>query len=245
MKLKAKLISFLEKTTGLKDLDLEFPENRAFGDFSSNVAMVLGKKEGKNPKELAGEIKKKLENEPEIKETVEKIEIAGPGFINFFLGEKTLARELEEINNKKETYGTSDLGKGKTVVIDYSSPNIAKRFGIGHVRSTIIGQAFYNLYKFLGYKVIGDNHLGDWGTQFGTLLYQIDSKGLDPEKLTIDELETFYVEFNSEAEKDEKLWGFARGWFKKLEEKDPKAREIWEKIVETSNAEFERIYELL
>jgi arginyl-tRNA synthetase len=245
MKVKALLISFLEKATGVKDLDLEFPEKEDFGDFSSNIAMVLGKKEGQNPKELASEIKKKLENEPEIKKIVEKIEIAGPGFINFFLSGKTLTQELEEINTNKETYGISDLGKGKTVVIDYSSPNIAKRFGIGHLRSTIIGQTLYNLYKFLGYKVIGDNHLGDWGTQFGTLLYQIDFKGLDPEKLTIDELETLYVEFNSEAEKDEKLWDSARAWFKKLEEKDPKAREIWEKIVATSKAEFERIYGLL
>jgi arginyl-tRNA synthetase len=245
MRAKALLTSLLGKVTGLKALDLEFPEKEAFGDLSSNLAMVLGKKEAKNPKDIAEKIKEKLENEPEVKDIVEKIEIEGPGFINFFLSEKTLAQELEEINTKKEAYGTSDLGKGKTVVIDYSSPNIAKRFGIGHLRSTIIGQTLYNLYKFLGYKVIGDNHLGDWGTQFGTLLYQIDFKGLNPEKLTIDELETLYVEFNSEAEKDEKLWDSARAWFKKLEEKDPKAREIWGKIVETSKREFERIYKLL
>ena len=239
------ILKALQETTGEKDISLEFPENELFGDYSTNLALILAKEEGKNPKEIASKIVEKLEKDKELAEVVSKVEVAGPGFINFFLSEKALLDELVNIEKQQEKYGTSDLGRGKTVIVDYSSPNIAKRFGIGHLRSTVIGQSLYNLYRFLGYKVIGDNHLGDWGTQFGTLLYQIDSKGLKPSELTIDELEKLYVEFNSEAQKNEKLWDMARAWFKKLEEKDPKAREIWQKVVDTSLKEFERIYGLL
>ena len=239
------ILKALQETTGEKDISLEFPENELFGDYSTNLALILAKEEGKNPKEIASKIVEKLEKDKELAEVVSKVEVAGPGFINFFLSEKALLDELVNIEKQQEKYGTSDLGRGKTVIVDYSSPNIAKRFGIGHLRSTVIGQSLYNLYRFLGYKVIGDNHLGDWGTQFGTLLYQIDSKGLKPSELTIDELEKLYVEFNAEAQKNEKLWDMARAWFKKLEEKDPKAREIWQKVVDTSLKEFERIYGLL
>ncbi len=226
-------------------LDLDLPENEDFGDYSTNIALVLAKGRGENPKGLAEKIVRELHKDKDLKEVVSKIEVAGPGFINFFLSEKALLDELVSIEKQQGKYGTSDLGEGKVVVVDYSSPNIAKRFGIGHLRSTVIGQSLYNLYRFLGYKVIGDNHLGDWGTQFGTLLYQIDSKGLKPSELTIDELEKLYVEFNAEAKSNEKLWDMARAWFKKLEEKDARAREIWKKVVDTSLKEFERIYEIL
>ncbi len=235
--MRDKILKALQEATGKKNISLEFPENEAFGDYSSNIAMVTGRK--------ADEIVGELKGDKILAGLVSKIEAAGPGFINFFLSEKALLAELFRIAKQPEKYGMSDLGEGKTVVIDYSSPNIAKRFGIGHLRSTVIGQSLYNLYKLLGYKVIGDNHLGDWGTQFGTLLYQIDSKGLDPSELTTDELEKLYVEFNSEAKSNEKLWDMARAWFKKLEEKDARAREIWKAIVDTSLKEFERIYEIL
>jgi len=231
------ILKALQDATGEKNISLEFPENEAFGDYSSNVAMVAGHK--------AEEIVEKLREDKTLTGLFSKIEVAGPGFINFFLSEKALLDELASIEKQQEKYGTSDLGGGKTVIVDYSSPNIAKRFGIGHLRSTVIGQSLYNLYRFLGYKVIGDNHLGDWGTQFGTLLYQIDSKGLNASEQTIDELEKLYVEFNSEAQENEKLWDKARAWFKKLEEKDARAREIWQKVVDTSLKEFEKIYEIL
>ena len=231
------ILKALQEVTGEQNISLEFPENEAFGDYSSNVALVAGHK--------AEEIVGKLRGDKTLTGLVSKIEVAGPGFINFFLSEKALLDELVSIEKQRGKYGTSDLGEGKTVIVDYSSPNIAKRFGIGHLRSTVIGQSLYNLYRFLGYKVIGDNHLGDWGTQFGTLLYQIDSKGLNPGELTIDTLEKLYVEFNSEAKSNEKLWDMARVWFKKLEEKDAKAREIWQKVVDTSLKEFERIYDIL
>ena len=250
----------------IREISLECPENENFGDYSTNFSMTEyrklaertkshvpgGDKPGiiwaeiaSNPIELAKKIVSELEKNPELLEIIKKIEVAGKGFINFYLSEKALLAELDNINRQGNEYGTSSLGKGKTVIVDYSSPNIAKRFGIGHLRSTVIGQSLYNLYKTLGYKVIGDNHLGDWGTQFGTLLYQIDSKGLKTSELTIDELEKLYVEFNAEAKSNEKLWDMARAWFKKLEEKDPKAREIWQKVVDISLKEFERIYDIL
>jgi len=239
------ILEALRKVTDKSEIELEFPELSAYGDYSTNVALVLSNEKGTNPKILAGKIADKVRADASLKEYISKIEVAGPGFINFFLSEKALLDELVSIEKQQEKYGTSDLGRGKTVIVDYSSPNIAKRFGIGHLRSTVIGQSLYNLYRFLGYKVIGDNHLGDWGTQFGTLLYQIDSKGLNASELTIDELEKLYVEFNSEAQENEKLWDMARAWFKKLEEKDARAREIWKKVVDTSLKEFERIYEIL
>ena len=231
------IIAALQKASGEDKISLEFSENDSFGDYTSNVAMVSGKK--------AEEIVEKLRNDKSLDNLVSKIETAGPGFINFFLSEEALLKELGEINEKKGKYGSSTLGKGKTVVVEYSSPNIAKRFGIGHLRSTVIGQALYNLYRALGYKTIGVNHLGDWGTQFGTLLYQIKDKGLDAPKLSVDKLEELYVEFNQKAGERPELWDEARAQFKKLEEGDSQTRELWKGLVETSLREFERIYLLL
>jgi len=231
------ILAALQKASGEDNISLEFPENDSFGDYSSNIAMVSGKK--------AEEIVEKLKRDKNLDNLVSKIDTAGPGFINFFLSEEALLRQLGEINEKKEKYGSGEMGKAKTVVVDYSSPNIAKRFSVGHLRSTVIGQALYNLYKSLGYKTIGDNHLGDWGTQFGTLLYQIKDKGLKADELSVDKLEELYVEFNKEAEESPKLWDEARAQFKKLEEGDRQTRELWKAMVETSMREFERVYALL
>jgi arginyl-tRNA synthetase len=227
----------LEKILGFT---VEATENSDLGDYSSNVA--LGHKP---PREYAQKVVKKLSADKDLSKLVDRIEVAGPGFINFWLEKDVLVDNLIQIGKEKEKYGESNIGKDKTVVIDYSSPNIAKSFGIGHLRSTIIGQALYNLYKALGYEVVGDNHLGDWGTQFGVLLYQITSKDLDPEKLSIEELEKLYVEFHQEEEKDPPLHEKAKEWFKKLEEKDPEARRIWKILIEASVKEFDRIYDLL
>ena len=149
---------------------LEHPSRENFGDYSCAVAMKLAKIAGKNPMEIAKIIVDYL---PKNNDFIKKIEIANPGFINFFLSEQFLVEETNKIIKQKRKYGSSDIGKNKVIIIDYSSPNIAKPFGIGHLRSTIIGQAIYNIYEFLGWKCIGDNYLGDWGTQFGKLIYQI------------------------------------------------------------------------
>ena len=243
--MKNKISSVLSKATGEEHIHLEFPENVEHGDYATNIAMVVAKKKNLSPVEYAEDVVKKLQKENDLTQIVSKIEVVKPGFINFFLSEDVLLSNLKKIHKEKGKYGSSETGKGKTVIVDYSSPNIAKRFGIGHLRSTIIGQVLCNLYGFSGYKVIGDNHLGDWGTQFGTLLYQITSKNLDAQKLSIDDLEKLYVEFNKKADGDPKLWDEARKWFKKLEDGEGKAREIWETIVKTSKNEFSRIYKIL
>jgi arginyl-tRNA synthetase len=242
---------------------VEIPANEVFGDYSTNMAMIaladphrklhVAKKRAgkltitdiKNPREFAGVIVNSIKKHPEISKVIDKIEIAGPGFINFWLSKDYLLKELAEVTSKGGKYGQTKLGAGKIMVIDYSSPNIAKRFGIGHLRSTVIGQALYNLYQALGYKTIGDNHLGDWGTQFGTLLYQIYAKALTEKDLSVDRLEELYVEFNSLAKDNEKLWDEARAWFKKLEDGDPEAKKLWKIMVDISIKEFNKIYDLL
>ncbi len=235
---KEQIIKALEAITGAKEINLEFPENETFGDYSTNIAMILAKEEGKNPNDLAQEIVNKIKGAGLPAEAEAKA-----GFINIWLKKDVLIDNLIEIDREKEKYGSSSLGKGKTVVIDYSSPNIAKPFGIGHLRSTIIGQALYNLYKFLGFEVIGDNHLGDWGTQFGKLLYMIKANNIA--NFDIAKLEELYVEFHQLVENDPSLEGKAREWFKKLEDGDFEARSIWKKCVDISLEEFKGIYNLL
>jgi len=228
-------------------IEIEHPAEVKHGDYSSNIAMVLDKEEKKNPRQVAEEVKEKIEGLEEAKNFIKKVEVAGPGFINFYLKEEFLIKEAEKINYEIEYRNElGNKGKGKTMVIDYSAPNIAKPFGIGHLRSTNIGQAIYNLYKILGWNCIGDNHIGDWGTQFGKLIVAIkkwNEKELD--KLTIEDLEKLYVKFHQEAEKDETLIDEGREWFAKLEKGDKEAREIWQKCVDTSLLEFERVYQLL
>lgn len=259
---KNKIIESLKRITGKNEIQLGVPENEGFGDYSTNVALQLAgelknkKTNHQSHRQLAEEIVEKLKKDKSLIKAVEKIEVAGSGFINFWISEEALFENLNKVLKEGERYGTSKVGEGKSVVVEYSSPNIAKSFGIGHLRSTIIGQAIYNLYKSLGYKVIGDNHLGDWGTQFGVLLAQIAKTNnlklskawlskLITKNLTIDELEKMYVEFHKEAEENPELWDQARGWFKKLETGDKEARYIWKVVKEISLKEFDRIYKLL
>jgi len=237
----------LAKTAEVKidEIHLEHPENLEHGDYSSNIAMVLAKKADKKPMELAKEIVEKLKNNSTI-EQFNNITIAPPGFINFKLSSKFLFKELLVIAEQGSKYGSSNTGNGKTVIIDYSSPNIAKRFNIGHLRSTIIGQALYNFYKFCGWKVIGDNHLGDWGTQFGKMIVAVKKWAKKPvSKLSIDEMEKLYVRFHQEAEKDPGLDDLARQAFKNLEDGKIEARKIWKQLVSASIEEFQKIYHFL
>jgi arginyl-tRNA synthetase len=226
----------------IPEIQVEHPEKKEFGDYSTNLAFLVAKELKKKPSEIANQIAKSVEKE----KIFERVEVKEPGFINFFLSLDFLFEELRKILKEKENFGKSKIGKGKTVIIDYSSPNIAKPFGIGHLRSTIIGQALYNIYKFLGYKVIGDNHLGDWGTQFGKLIFAIKKWGKKKvEDYSIEELEELYVKFHKEAEKNPQLEEEGRKWFKKLEEGDKGAKRIWKILVKISLKEFERIYKLL
>lgn len=235
---------------------LEHPAEIENGDYSTNIALKLRTSvqnlKLNNSKEIAGLVVSSWQKFG-LPDFVEKVEAAGPGFINIWLDFAAFGRNIAEVLKQGDEFGRSDWGKDKTIVIDYSAPNIAKPFGIGHLRSTNIGQAIYNLYRFGGWKVIGDNHLGDWGTQFGKLIYQIDLKVNSPaggtnlkvEDLTVEDLEKLYVEFHKEAETNPGLEEEARKWFKKLEEGDPEAKKIWQACVDISLKEFDRVYDLL
>ena len=228
----------------LPEIIIEHPEEKKHGDYSTNIAIKIAKQIKMNPMEIAEIIGSKIKSQKS--KIFDKIETEKPGFINFFLSKEYFINELNRILIEKDKYGSSKIGKGKIVVIDYSSPNIAKSFGIGHLRSTIIGQAIYNIYKFLSWKCIGDNHLGDWGTQFGKLIVAIrqwNEKKL--KDLTICELETLYVKFHQEAEKKPELLEQARQEFKKLEQGDKENKRIWQLCVSISLKEFDKIYKIL
>ncbi len=231
----------MEKILGF---GVEATENADFGDYTANVALSH-----KPPREYAESLVQKLKTDKELAKIVDRIEVAGPGFINFWLTGTILVNELGKIQKEKEKYGTSDSGRGKTAIVEYSSPNIAKPFTIGHLRSTIIGDAIANLLEATGYRVYRDNHLGDWGTQFGKMIYAIKTWGdetkIEKSKNPVKELVDLYVKFHEEAGKDEALEDAAREWFRRLETGDAEARRIWKKCIEWSFIEFDRIYGVL
>ncbi len=244
------LIQDAIKSLELLEIDfvVEHPADELHGDYSTNVAMVMGKNEKKNPRELAEKIKDEIlkQVQSEGVEFINKVEIAGPGFINFYLSKEFLLSEIGSVMDKGEQYGSNQDGEGKKVIVEFSSPNIAKPFTVGHLRSTIIGDAIANLFEVSGWEVMRDNHLGDWGTQFGKQIYAIKTWG-DENKTdyTVSELVELYVKFHEEAEKNETLNDKAREWFKKLEDGDAEARDLWQKCVDWSWVEFDKIYEKL
>ncbi len=231
-----------QKPPSLLATFIEIPKDASNGDYAF-PCFRLAKELRKAPPLIANEIKEKIELDEDI---IEKVEIAG-GYLNFYVNKKALAKEvLSEIANNS-SYGKSNIGEGKNIVIDYSSPNIAKPFHIGHLRSTVIGAALYNIYKYLGYNTIGINHLGDYGTQFGKLIegYKLWGDEYDIEKDPIGELTKIYIRINQACKEDENVLNACRDNFKKLEEKDPYCVEIWEKFRNLSLKEFQKIYDLL
>ncbi len=204
----------------------------------------LAKELQKNPVELARSIAAQLDLPPPLFTTVQAVN----GYINIKLSPPEFARQVfADYTASPADYGAETIGAGKTIVIDYSSPNIAKPFSVGHLRSTIIGQALKNIFTFIGYRVIGDNHLGDWGTQFGKLLCAFELWG-DEQKLQENptaHLLDLYVRFHETAKNDPTLETQARDWFRRLETGDPIARNRWQQFVRLSRSEFERIYQLL
>jgi arginyl-tRNA synthetase len=229
----------------MPEISVEYPKNKDCGDYSVNIAMVLAKRTKEPPIKIANLLVSEMKLQKQ--ESFEKIEAVEPGFINFFVSSKVLNSGLEKILKDKEKYGQSKIGKGKTIIIDYSSANIAKPFSVSHLRSTIIGQALYNLYSFLGYKTIGDNHIGDWGTQFGKLIYAIKRWGNEKEiaKEPIKSLVALYVKFHKQAEKNPEIEEEARKWFKELERGNPEAKRLWKKCVRWSLKEFNKVYRIL
>lgn len=217
------------------------PPDERLGDYAF-PCFVLAKRFKRSPEEIARELAPKLHGEFII-----EVRNAGP-YLNFFADKKKLVQyTLQQIFTQNEQYGHSAEGAGKTIVIDFSSPNIAKPFSIAHLRSTAIGNALKNIYKALGYRVIGVNHLGDWGTPQGKMLVAYKRWGgkARVEKDSIYELFRLYVRFEEEAEKNPALLEEARAAFKRLEEGDSEALELWQWFERESLKAFERYYEAL
>ena len=222
-------------------INIENSTKKEFGDFQTNFAMMNSKVIGKNPREIATTL---VENFKE-NDLIEKLEIAGPGFINIHLKNNFLNNEMKKIDNEK--YDFSFLNVDETVIIDYSSPNIAKRMHIGHLRSTIIGDAIKRILDFIGFKTISDNHIGDWGTQFGKLIVAYN-KWLDKEAYEADpigELERIYVLFSDEAKKDPTLEDVARNELRKLQMGDEQNNKLWKEFIEISLKEYNKVYDRL
>ncbi len=236
----------ISKATEIKKEELEgyieVPKDDNNGDFAF-PCFKLAKTMKKAPQIIAEEIKLKIEIDTNI---VDKIEVLG-GYINFYINKILLAKEvLKELSIKQE-YGKSELGKGKNIIVEYSAPNIAKPFHIGHLRTTLIGNSLYRIYKYLGYNTIGINHLGDYGTQFGKMIeaYKMWGNEYDLTTDPINKLMDMYVRINELCKKDEKVLEKCRENFRLLESKDKYCVDLWNKFKDLSMAEFNKIYDIL
>ena len=221
---------------------IEIPKDTNNGDYAF-PCFRLAKELKKAPPMIANDIKEKMQ----IDETImDKVEVVG-GYLNFYIQQEQIVKEVLKEIDMQEKYGKSEVGKGKNIVIDYSAPNIAKPFHIGHLRSTVIGGALYNIYKYLGYHTIGINHLGDYGTQFGKLIegYKLWGKEYNIEEDPINELTKIYIRINQVCKEDETVLEQCRMNFKLLEDGDPYCTEIWEKFRSLSLKEFQKVYDLL
>ena len=224
------------------EMSIEKPKGSENGDYAF-PCFRLAKELHKAPQMIANDVKENIKVD---ENQIIKIEVVG-GYLNFFINKEILVKEvLNEMSENKE-YGKSTIGNGKNIVIDYSAPNIAKPFHIGHLRSTVIGAALYEIYKYLGYNVTGINHLGDYGTQFGKLIegYKLWGNEYNIEENPIDELTKIYIRINQACKEDEKVLENCRNNFKKLEDGDKYCVEIWQKFRELSLKEFQKVYDIL
>lgn len=233
----------------LKNAVVEHPKNEVFGDWATSLPLSLFSQKGHpyaTPMDLAQAFVEKLTADKELAGVFSEFSAAAPGFINASVTDRYFHTLLIDILDQADTFGSSQEGNGKTAIVDLSAPNIAKRFSVGHLRSTIIGDAIVKLLRFQGWKVIGDNHLGDWGTQFGKMIVAIRMWADKPaDQLTIGELETLYVRFHAEAETHPELDDQARAAFKALEDGHKEERVLWQTLVTNSMKEFNALYDLL
>lgn len=220
---------------------IEIPPKPEMGDFAF-PCFRLAKSYHKAPPMIAQDLKESIGDQTFLSE----IKVAG-GYLNFYVDKAQYAQQIIDKYNNATDYGCSDQGKDKTICIDYSSPNVAKNFHVGHLRTTIIGNSLYKIFSKLGYKVVRINHLGDWGTQFGKLIVAYKKWGSREavEEKGIEELMDIYVKFHEEAEKDDSLNDEARAWFLKMEQGDEEALEIWQWFRDISLKEFMRVYNIL
>ena len=222
---------------------IEIPADEKMGDFAI-PCFSLAKIQRKNPAVIAAEFKEILSSK-KFELGINKIENVS-GYCNIFMNRTDFVKQ--SINKiSQENFGIEQMGKGKTICMDYSSPNIAKNFHVGHLRTTIIGNSLYKIHSKLGYNVVRINYLGDWGTQFGKLItaYKKWSCKENVEKDGIEELLRIYVKFTDESKKNSELMEEARAWFIKMEQDDEEALSYWNWFKEISMIEFERVYKLL
>lgn len=226
---------------GIAEL-IEYPPNPQMGDLSL-PCFKLSKQLRKAPQAIAEELKANWQEVP----AVQRVE-AVSGYFNVYLEPAAFAGDvINEVLAQQDRYGSQNIGQGRRIVIDFSSPNIAKTFHIGHLRSTVIGNALYKIFNFLGYESVGINHLGDWGTQFGKLIvaYKLWGNREAVEADGITELQRLYVKFHDEADVKPELEDEARSWFVKLEQGDEEALKLWKWFVDISLKEFQKMYDLL
>lgn len=247
MEFKNCIAEAIAKVVNLKKEEIieyiEVPKEGNNGDFAF-PCFRLAKELKQSPVVIANNIKDNIKIDENIISRIEAIN----GYLNFFVAKTEIVKEaIEKFDSQKEAYGAQSIGKGKKVIVEYSSPNIAKPFHIGHLKTTIIGFSLYNIYKFLGYNVISINHLGDYGTQFAKLIeaYKRWGNDYDFTENPIDKMSEIYVKINSLCEEDETVLEECRETFKKLEEGDPYCTEIWNRFKELSLLEFNKIYDLL
>ncbi|MDY0236780.1 MAG: arginine--tRNA ligase [Gudongella sp.] len=244
---KSAVVDIITETVEGLDRDsinslVEIPPSYDMGDYAFPT-FKLAKEFRKAPNMIAEELAVKFSQS----DLFGSIEAKGP-YVNFFINREKLAKSvIEDVIDQKDRYGSSKIGDNRKVIVEFSSPNIAKPFHIGHIRTTVIGNSLAKIYDFLGYDVVKINHLGDYGTQFGMLISAYKKWGDREiiEQNPIKELLALYIKFNDEADKDESLRDEARYWFKELENKNPEAIELWKWIREISLKEFNRVYDLL
>ncbi|WP_026477019.1 arginine--tRNA ligase [Alkaliphilus transvaalensis] len=247
MDFKKKLGQELQPYMGEMSLEeiistIEVPKNADMGDFAF-PCFKLAKVFRKAPNAIAQELVEKIE----LSDAFAKVENVG-GYLNFFVNRNAFAEAIiNEVMDKKNQFGSSKIGEGKVVCIDYSAPNVAKPFHVGHLRSTVIGNSLYRINEFLGYKCVGINHLGDWGTQFGKVIVAYRNWGNkeEIEKEPIKTLLDLYVKFHDEAEANPALEDEARGWFTKMEQGDEEALSLWQWFSTETIKELKKVYALL
>lgn len=236
LSLPSLLTQRVQDVTGI-DPEMRPATKPQFGHFQSNVALRLAKTEGKPPREVAAAIVEKLD----LSDLCEPLEIAGPGFINFRIKSAVLAETASALV-EDQAAGLVPAGDPKRVVIDYSAPNVAKQMHVGHLRSTIIGDAFNRILTALGHTVIAQNHIGDWGRQFGMLVEQILDEKLDPASLDLAAAEELYLRANAHLKDDEAFAERARDRVVKLQAGDPETLTVWQQLIDISLAGFNHTY---
>lgn len=245
MNIREVIHSDIEESINNSNLDLVVPvqvltsADLSFGDYTSNWPLQAAHHFKQSPMDIARKIEAKF-TKSEVYETPHTAE---PGFLNFKLKPDFLAKHLRLVVAEGSRFGSGGLGKGERVLVEFSSPNIAKPMHVGHLRNTNLGQAIANILSYNGYQTITDNHIGDWGTQFGKLLYAYKSWGQDLTNPSIKDLVDLYVRFHTESALNPDLDSLARQEFKKLEDGDRQNRELWEKFRQISLLEFDRIYQ--